>query len=426
MSLERIFIMTNKFNHLTFKDRQLIEHELNHKSSIKEIALLLNKDYSSIRKEIQKRKTKYAPIGYGDFKVPCKNRSKCFSKDKPCNFNASCYIKDECSKLNVSPHVCNGCKSRQGCRKERFTYFAKDAHDHYLIKISDSRKGIDISNEEIENINSIITPLIKDKGQSINHVFVNHPQILNFSKQTFYNYIYYNLFAFRNIDLPRRVKYKVRKNSKKRRSKAEAAIRQGRTYQDFLDYIEKHPNCNIVEMDTVQGIKGGKVLLTLLWRKSNFMLIYLMDKQTMNCVEDVFTLIKASLPEDYFNTLFEVILTDNGSEFFNPLSIECCYLTGEKLVSLFYCDPGASWQKGSLEKNHEFIRYILPKGSSFNGLIQDDCYRFASHINSLCRESLNNNCPFKAHLFIIDEWIINSLNIYYVIPDNVIINHKLI
>ena len=418
--------MTNKFNHLTLKERQLIENELNNKSSIKEISLMLNKDYSTIRKEIQNRKTKFVPHACGHSSIPCKNRHNCFYKYENCNIHSSCYIKDECLKLNISPHVCNGCRSRSGCRKERYTYFAKDAHDNYLIKLADSRKGIDITNEEIEQINKVIAPLVKDKGQSINHIYINHKELLNFSKQTFYNYVDYNIFSFRNIDLPRKVKYKARKNSIKRRSKAETAIRQERTYQDFLNYIEKHPDCNIVEMDTVEGIKGGKVLLTFLWRKSNFMLIYLMDKQTMQCVEDVFILLRETFIEDDFQKLFEVILTDNGSEFFNPLSIECCHRTKEKLVSLFYCDPGASWQKGSLEKNHEFIRYILPKKSSFNDLTQDDCYRMASHINSICREILNNNCPFKAHLFITDECIINSLYIYYIEPDDVVLNKNLL
>jgi len=418
--------MANKYAHLTLKDRQQIEQKLNAKSSIKEISSLLGKDYSTIRKEINSRKTKYEPTGYGDFRVPCKNRSNCYYKNRFCITGGECYVKDHCPKLLISPHVCNGCKSRQGCRKERYTYFAKDAHDNYLIKFSESRKGIDISHEEIAEINKIITPLIKDKGQSINHIYINHPKLLDFSKQTFYNYIDYSIFQFRNIDLPRKVKYKVRKNSKKRRTKAETAIRKGRTYEDFLNYTEKHPDCNIVEMDTVEGIKGGKVLLTLLWRKSNFMLIYLMDKQTMQNVENIFVLLQETLPDDNYQKLFEVILTDNGSEFYNPLSIECCNRTGEKLINVFYCDPGASWQKGALEKNHEFIRYILPKKASFNNLTQDDCYRISSHINSLCRESLNNNCPFKAQLFIVDEWIINSLSVYYIEPNDVILNHALI
>jgi len=110
-----------------------------------------------------------------------------------------------------------------------------------------------------------------------------------------------------------------------------------------------------------------------------------------------------------FKRLFEVILTDNGTEFSSPLDIECDFSTGEKLVSLFYCDPSCSWQKGTLEKNHEYIRYVLPKGTSFAGLTQKDCYLLASHINSIPRVSLNNSTPFDLSLPYIGK---NNMNIF--------------
>ena len=66
------------------------------------------------------------------------------------------------------------------------------------------------------------------------------------------------------------------------------------------------------------------------------------------------------------------------------------------MSNVFFCDPNASWQKGSIEKNHEYIRYVLPKGKSFAGLTQEDCNLLASHINSVPRKSLNNQSPFEA------------------------------
>lgn len=66
-----------------------------------------------------------------------------------------------------------------------------------------------------------------------------------------YNYIDLGVFSFKNIDLPRKVKYKKRKMSKKQRIRRETAVRKGRTYQDFKEYIGNHPDCSIVEMDTV-------------------------------------------------------------------------------------------------------------------------------------------------------------------------------
>lgn len=49
-----------------------------------------------------------------------------------------------------------------------------------------------------------------------------------------------------------------------------------------------------------------------------------------------------------------------------------------------------------------------------------------NHINSLCRTSLNNNCPFKAMLFLCNEEVLNLLNCYYIKPDEVQLNKKLL
>ena len=94
----------------------------------------------------------------------------------------------------------------------------------------------------------------------------------SFSRSTMYKYVDLGVFSFRNIDLPRKVKYKKRKENRKQRIRRETAIRKGRTYEDFKNYIGEHPDCSIVEMDTVEGVKGGKVFLTLLIRKSKFMM----------------------------------------------------------------------------------------------------------------------------------------------------------
>ena len=326
----------------------------------------------------------------------------------------------------VTLHVCNGCKKKAYCKFSKFYYRAKDADNEYKTFRTDSRIGIRISQEEIYEINNIITPLIRDKNQSINHIFINHPDLLYFSKPTFYSYVNSNVFSFRNIDLARKVSYKPRKNDEKRRTRTESIIRIGRTYKDFLDYLTLNPHASIVEMDTVEGIKGGKVLLTLLFRNYNFMLIFLMESKTMECVEKVFINIRKTIGNDEFKRLFEVILTDNGSEFFNPISIETDYQTGEVLAKVFYCDPSASYQKGSIEKNHEYIRYVIPKGNSFNQLTQEDCNILASHINSTSRIILNNKSPYEAVKTLMSEEMINKFNVKYISADEVNLSSNLL
>lgn len=397
--------MTN-YCHLSYEERKNIEDGLNSRKSINKIAKELNRANSTILREIDRNKVYYKPSNWNN----CYNDK---NKDYSCN------------KLSKTPHVCNGCKSRSGCRKERWTYYARKANDSYKELISSCRQGISLTDEEIYNINNIIAPLVK-KGQTTNHLYINHPEVLNFSKVSFYNYINNGVFEFGPLDFPRIVKHKKRKN-KKRRTRQEREILIDRKYSDFIEFTSKNPNLNIVEMDTVEGLKtDSKCILTLFWRKSNFMLMFLLESQTTDEVTKVFEYLQQTLFEDDYKKLFQVILTDNGTEFYDVLNIECNHKTGEQISKVFYCDPGASWQKGGIEKNYEFIGYVLPKKTTFKNLTQNDCLIIANHINSLCRDSLNYNCPFKAMLFLCDEKTLNMLNMYYIEPDQVQLNQKLI
>ena len=242
-----------------------------------------------------------------------------------------------CERLKHSPYVCNGCKSRSGCRKVRWTYYAREADNSYKEVKSEARKGINLTAEEIYKINSILTPLIK-KGQTINHLYINHPDILDFSKPSFYNYVNNGVFEFSPLDFPRIVKYKKRKNSKNRRTRKEREILINRKYDDFQKFISNHPDFNIVEMDTVEGLKDeNDCFLTLLWRKSKFMLIFKLESQTSEEVSRIFNILQTLIPYDDYKRLFEVILTDNGHEFFDVLNIECMHSTGEQVTKLFFC-----------------------------------------------------------------------------------------
>ena len=393
---------------------------LKEKFNLTQIGEKIGKHRTTISKEILNHRFKKDYVQYNTYYANCINIDTCENAGtKWCKSTCKDYKEKECLLLNHPPYVCNGCTKKSHCRLSKYYYRAKDANNEYLSFRTESRQGIRISKEEIYEINNVITPLIRDQNQSINHVFINHPDLLYFSKTTFYAYANNNIFSFRNIDLPRKVIYKPRKDNQKRRTRTESMIRIGRTYHDFQDYISLHPSASIVEMDTVEGVKGGKVFLTLLFRQYNFMLIFLLDHQTMAEVEKVFIQIRKNIGNDEFKKLFEVILTDNGKEFFNPISLETDYETGEVLSHVFYCDPSTSYQKGSIEKNHEFIRYVLPKKSSFNHLTQEDCNLLASHINSTSRVILNNKTPFEAIQTLMSVDVITKFNISYIHPDDV-------
>ena len=394
--------------HLSYEDRKNIEDGLNENKSINQISKEINRSHSSILREIDRNKKYSEPSAWNNYKINHPD------------------LDLSCERLKHSPYVCNGCKSRSGCRKVRWTYYAREADNSYKEVKSEARKGINLTAEEVYKINSILTPLIK-KGQTINHLYINHPDILDFSKPSFYNYVNNGVFEFSPLDFPRIVKYKKRKNSKNRRTRKEREILINRKYDDFQKFISNHPDFNIVEMDTVEGLKDeNDCFLTLLWRKSKFMLIFKLESQTSEEVSRIFNILQTLIPYDDYKRLFEVILTDNGHEFFDVLNIECMHSTGEQVTKLFFCDPHMSCQKGMIEKNHEFIRYILPKGSSFKNITQEDCDLFMNNINSLCRDSLNGKSPYEAMLFLCDEYVLKSLNCYYIKPDEVILNDSLL
>lgn len=122
-----------------------------------------------------------------------------------------------------------------------------------------------------------------------------------------------------------------------------------RIYEDFEKYMKKHPDTPIVEMDSVYGVKGGKVLLTIHFVNCSFMLAFIREHNDAQSVIDVFNYLQSILGIDKFKKLFVVILTDNGSEFSNPAEIEFDSVTGEKRTQVFYCHPSHPEEKGSCE-----------------------------------------------------------------------------
>lgn len=156
------------------------------------------------------------------------------------------------------------------------------------------------------------------------------------------------------------------------------------------------------------------------------MLIFKLEAQTTDEVTKIFETLETLIPLDIYKNLFQVILTDNAHEFFDVNNIECIHSTGEYVTHLFFCDPHRSCQKGMIEKNHEFIRYILPKGTSFKNITQEDCNLIMNNINSLCRDSMNGKSPYEAMLFLYDEYILRKLNCYYIEPDNVNLSNSLL
>lgn len=379
-----------KYKHLSLSDRIDIEKYLNYGFNYSQIGRILNKSDRTIAYEVKKHKQRI----------------------KKNNFNNTKYF--PCEKLNHTPFVCNGCDSKISCRKTRYEYFAKQADNEYNNLLSSSRVGIDMNCDEFINLNKILTEEVGNNGHSFSMVINNHKSDISKCKRTLYNYVEKGYIDINNIDLPRKVRYKKRAK-KQEVNIRNTKIREGRTYKDFLKYkedffVKNGFDANIVQMDTVIGPykSNESCILTLLFTASNFLMVFKLENKTTESVNKMLDYLKDTLGLELFSKLFQIILTDNGAEFFDPDYIEYNGLYEKSRV--FYCDPRQSQQKGKIEVAHEYIRRYIPKGTSFNPYSQEQLTLMCNHINSVPRDKFKGLSAFKVQQVIVPDKFFKKLN----------------
>ena len=286
--------------HLVLDERATIEVRIRERASFTEIGRELGKDPSTISKEVRLhsqtvRKDSFNSCGkrstcdeYGTACSKCKLQYSKSCKRCP---RVKCYEHCKqfevlvCNKLKKPPYVCNGCIQRQSCKLEKHIYSAKSAQKNYETTRSESRQGIAITPEELKRVDAIVSPLVK-LGQSIHMICVNNADDIMLDEKTIYNYIDAGLLSVDNVDLPRKVRYRTRSHKKPVRVDKQCHV--GRTYEDFETYLAANPDIPVVEMDSVEGRKGGKVLLTIYFRNSSLMLAFIRDNNTAKSVTEIF------------------------------------------------------------------------------------------------------------------------------------------
>ena len=367
-----------KHKHLTLSDRNDIQLGLERGETFKDIGQSILKDPTTVSKEVKR------------------NRQV---RDSTSN-NLPCPL------LDKAPFVCNGCpKRRQNCGFKKIFYLAKQAQKQYEQTLVEAREGTPLNSKTFWDMDKVISDGVK-KGQHIYHILKTHN--LDVSSSTVYRHIRKGYLSIASIDLARAVKFKERRKSKLPSIPKEA--KKGRSYEDFQNYLVLNQLDSWLEMDTVMGRMGGKVLLTFNLSFCNFIFARLLDNKTALEVTKHLYDIKNTLHQadkDFFQ-LFPVILTDNGGEFARVDDIEMD-VRGES--KLFFCDPNRSDQKGRIEKNHTLIRDILPKGTSFDNLTQEDINLVCSHVNSVKRAALNGKSAYELFAFTYGEEIPKLLGI---------------
>lgn len=326
-----------------------------------------------------------------------------------------------CDIEKKAPYVCNGCPNFNRCDFDKYIYNGELADKEYRRTLSVSRQGIDMSKDELMELDGLVSPLIQ-KGQPVSHIFAGHAEEIGCSRRSIYRYIDEGYLSVKNIDLRRVVRYRPRQKAKKPRPSPQRKI--GHTYEFFLKAVEAEPGIRVAEMDLVEGQKGGKLLMTLLFRDTSLMLAFLISDKELATTVGVFDQLEQSLGTEIFRGLFPILLTDNGNEFADPEAFEYGIHATQR-TRMYYCEPRMSGQKGRLEKNHEFIRYVLPKGTSFDGLTQDDVTRMTNHINSTARPGLGERSPTEMALRCIGPGILKKLGVAPIDVDDVCLTGNL-
>ena len=385
--------------HLNLSQRILIESNLNENNSLRKIGEIISKPHTTVSREILTRRSLVKGNHFN-------------------NFNT------KCDKTEKAPFVCNGCPNKNKCKKNRYFYYAEDANNDYRKTLIESRQGIDFESDDFRKMDKIIKEEV-DNGHSFYMIVSDHPEF-DITERALYYYQENGYLSCKNIDLPRIVRYRKRKRkvSKNKNARKEDSCRVNRTYQDFIHYKEANHINYYVEMDTVEGIKGHSVLLTLNFIPFNFMIAYKLNSQTVSEVTDKINEIKKLLGYELFHKIFPVILTDNGKEFKRPDLIED---NGPDVVKtkVFFCDSRRSDQKGSIEVTHEYIRRFIEQGTDLDKYSDESILLMMNHINNTKREKLKGNTPFNLMEERLGKKVIKKLGFYYIQPKDIILKPSL-
>jgi len=399
--------MRRPFYHLTLEDREIIAEGISEGLTLRDIAITVGKDPTSISREvkryrIEEGRSMLRRTNICQYAANCKVSSLCSSKcrklcarclSRHCFDICPDFVEMFCRRTSRWPYVCNGCDRSHSCGYLRFRYRPLFAQGLANKARRESRNGIILSKEELLELDSLITPLLKDNKQSVEVVWKAHADKIPVSAPTLRRYIDSGKCKTIRLDLLSAPSRAPRKRS---RIKLSRHLDDGRSYSDFCD-LDEALRKSSWEMDTVHGSKRDRsCLFTLLNRDSLFLFIFKLPACTSESVIGVLDYLEILCEEAdvTFYEIFGEILTDNGPEMSDCESIEASCLGEGKRGRIFYCDPYSSSQKPYIEGRHTLIRRVLPKGEAIDSLTHDKVALLASHINSYPAISRGGRTPY--------------------------------
>lgn len=437
----------SKGKHLSKENREVIELGIRNTDSARNIARRLDVNVSTVTREVKANRTIRIPKARRGLKLStrcskhsvcqasataCSNCSTVFTTCKHCktrNCILTCpdFAQYMCQTTEKWPYVCpDKCSKRGRCGYPKCSYDAGDANGAYEDRLSDSRKGICLSSDELKAVSALAIPLVK-KGQSFEAIWSSHADELPICVRTMYSYQNDGCFDLANIELPAKVR---RKPAKKTRKDASSRIdRTGRTYDDF-EALPLEDRARVVQGDSVCGYEYNEhdtLSLHIVARgfQGYFYKRHGDAESTVKCLDAIEM---ACGSREAFEQCCPVLLLDRGVEFDDWEGMERSCLEPEKRrCRVFYCDPMESNQKSPAERNHQQLRRLLPKGrTDFDALTCADVAMCCCHVNSYPLPKHSGKCGFELLGGLLSQDTLDELGFVRVAPDDVVLKPYLI
>ncbi len=370
-----------KFSHLSFDDRMTIQACLNKRMSLDQVAAIVHRCKSTVYREIIRNSI----IKPGSVDMTCSYRSSCM--------------------------VCNKCNKSGYCKFTKIYYNCEQAELHSNVRSSTNRSAPYITDTQIKAIDDIVSEGVK-LGQSIHHIYIVNPELQSIcSERTIRRLCEKRYLTVKPFQLRRYVRYKHKLKDKPKEAPKLKDFSKiiGRNYNDYLAFLSKHKRVVPVQFDSVIGKKTDKrAVLTINWKDFNFQIGLLIEKGSSQSVMRILNKLMSKFSEEEINKLFSVCICDNGTEFTTFYDLE---KNGLRKIKTFYTRPYRSTDKSECERNHEFFRYIYPKGKTLDTLTQSDLDEAFSNINSCVRKSKDDRTPYELMVNRFGKDLVNRLGI---------------
>ena len=407
-----------------------IEFYLNEGKGVSEISSLISRDESTIRKEIKKYSSyfgearkcsnclnkdnchqKYLCEHFVD-KIKCSQCKYCTNAVKICpNYK----INVDCELLKKNHHVCNGCELYHKCKKVKIKYHAESAIKMHNAVQRVSRIGTKVDSFPQE-FKDYLSKLIKN-GISPEVIMNTLPEKYHMFKSapsSFYNWIDKGLLDCCNLDLRNKVSRVRYGTCTIKRNTVKGHQLNGRSIENLSQEERDNRPLGFVELDTVEGIKGGELLFTIMFPCFSLMLGYKIKQKTQEEIGKILDDLEKKL-DFYFYVLFRKGIPDNGCEFldFNLLE-KSIHNDLDKRMEIYYTHTYAPYEKPHIENNHILLRWLIKKGVDITILSADDILDIINRLNNYPRPHKKFKTPLQLLEDEFGNYILELLNLHHI------------